>query len=141
MRLGALDRLKRYRRVESCQHALVRHRKSEQVDVRELAMSLDVVPAEPSRIAYAYRVLPEDMMAIRTEGPQTRGCIFDRRAPAWVGRIGDDTDQRVLCERTSRPWAGAIASEPGVSRLVMQRGRDQTAQPGRLRQGERTRVA
>jgi hypothetical protein len=77
------------------------------------------------------------MMAIRTEGPQTRGCIFDRRAPAWIGRIGDDTDQRVLCERTSRPWAGAIASEPGVSRLVMQvRGIEQRHQDVHVEQSD-----
>lgn len=83
-------------------------------------MSLDVIPAEPSHIADTYRIRPENMMAVRTEGSQSRGRIFDRCAPARVGRIRENADQRVLCEWTSRPSAAAIASEPCVSRLVMQ---------------------
>ncbi len=85
-------------------------------------MALNVIPVEPSGIAYADRVRPEKMLAIRTEGSQTRGCILKRRAPAGIGRIGQYADQRVLRKRTSRPSAAAIASEPGVSRLVMHVG-------------------
>ena len=118
----ALDRLKRDRGVESGQPALVRYRKREQIHVGKLAMALNVIPAEPSGVAYAYRVRPEKMLTTRAEGLQTRGCILRRRAPARIGRIGQYADQPVLCERTSRPSAAAIASEPGVRRLVMQVG-------------------
>ena len=85
-------------------------------------MTLNVIPEEPSGVAYADRVRPENMLTIRTEGAQTRGCILDRGAPARIGRSGQDADQRVLRKRTSRPSAAAIASEPRVSRLVMHVG-------------------
>jgi hypothetical protein len=118
----ALDRLERNRGIESSQPAAVRYRKCEKVNVCKLAMALNVIPAEPSGVAYADRVRPENMLTIRTEGTQTCGCILDRGAPARVGRSGRDADHRVLRKRTSRPSAAAIASEPGVSRLVMHVG-------------------
>ncbi len=106
------DRFERDRGIESGQPATVRYRKREKIDVGKLAMTLNVIPAEPSEVAYADRVRPENMLTIRTEGTQTCGCILDRGAPARVGRSGQDADQRVFRERTSRPSATAIASEP-----------------------------
>lgn len=62
------------------------------------------------------------MGAIRTECSQTRGCIFYSRAPARIGRIGQYSDQCVFGQRASRPSTTAIASEPCVSRFVMDVG-------------------
>jgi hypothetical protein len=63
------------------------------------------------------------MQTIRTEDSQTRSGILDRRAPARIGRIGQYANQCVFSERTGRPSAAAIATEPRVSCLVMQVGR------------------
>jgi hypothetical protein len=115
-----LDRLERDRGIESGQPAFVRYREREQIDVRKLPMPLNVSPAEPSGIEHAHRIGPENMLTVRTEGSQTRGCVFDCGSLAGIGRIGKYSDECVLGERTSRPSAAAIASEPGVSRLVMQ---------------------
>src|SRR5258708_16966096 len=100
-------------------------------------MALNVIPSELSGIAHAYRVRPENMLTIRTEGSQTRGSILDRRAPSGIGRIGQYADQRILGERTSRPSAAAIAPEPRVSGLVMQVGGiEQRNQDVRVKQSD-----
>jgi hypothetical protein len=85
-------------------------------------MALNVIPSEPSGIANTYRIGPEDMQTIRTEDSQTPSSILDRRATAGIGRVGQYANQRVFCERTSRPSAAAIATEPLVSCFVMQVG-------------------
>ncbi len=105
-----LDCPKRDRGVEGGQSALIRYRKSEKVDVGKLAVALNAVPMEPTGIAHADRVRPENVLTIRTEG---------RGAPARIGRIGQYTDERVLRERTRRPSLEAVASALGVSPLVM----------------------
>src|ERR1700730_473907 len=83
-------------------------------------MPLDAAPAETSGVAQAHRVGPENMLTVRTEGSQPRGCILDCGSAAGIGRIGQYANQRVFGERTCRPSAAAIASDPAVSRLVMQ---------------------
>lgn len=65
------DRLKRDRGVERGQSATVRYRKGEKVNVRKLAMALNVIPAEPSGVSYTDRVRPEIVLPIRTEGFET----------------------------------------------------------------------
>ena len=92
-------------------------------------MTLNVGPAEPSGISHAHRIRPKKMQPIRTESSHARGSVLDGRPAARIGRIGQDTDQCVLGERTSRPSEAAVASEPRVSRLVMQmRGIEQRDQ-------------
>jgi hypothetical protein len=104
-------------------------------------MTLNVIPSELSAVAYAYRVRPEEMLTIRAESSQTRGRILYRRAPAGIGRIGQNADQRVLREWTGRPSAAAIVSEPCMRRLVMQvRGIEQRNQDVYVEQSDHARL-
>lgn len=86
-------------------------------------MALNVVPSEPSGLADAKRIGPEDMQTIRAQGSQAQSCIRHSRARARIRRIGQYANQRVLGERATRPSSTAIAPEPCVRRLVMQMGR------------------
>ncbi len=115
----AVDCLERDRGIESGQAAFVRDLKLEQINVRELPMTLNVIPSKASGFAHTHRVRPENMLTIRAEGPRARGRIFGRRAAAGRGRIGQCAHQRILRERTSRPSAGPIAPKPRDRGLVM----------------------
>jgi hypothetical protein len=118
----AFYRFKRDRGIEGGKSATVRYRKGEKVDVGELAMALNVIPVEPSRIAYADRAGPEHMLTNRTEGSQTCGCVLHRGAASGIRWIGQHPDQRVLSNCTSGPLAAAIRPEPDMRRFVMQMG-------------------
>ena len=83
-------------------------------------MALNVFPSESSGVAYAYRVRPENVLAIRTEGLQTQGCVLDCGAPTRIRRIGQYADKRILSKRTCRPSSASNLFEPGMSRLVIQ---------------------
>lgn len=82
----AVDCLERDRGIESGQAAFVRDLKLEQINVRELPMTLNVIPSKASGFAHTHRVRPENMLTIRAEGPRARGRIFGRRAAAGRGR-------------------------------------------------------
>lgn len=85
-------------------------------------MALNVIPSESTSIANAHGIGPEDMQPIRTKNSQTGSAVLDRSAPAWIRRIGQYSNQRVFGERTSRPPAATIATEPQVSCLMVQVG-------------------
>lgn len=85
-------------------------------------MPLNVPPLEPRALANADRIRPEDMFAVGAEGPEPRGCILHRRAPAGIRRIGQYAHQRVFSQWTGRPAMMLIDSEPCVSRLVVHVG-------------------
>ena len=85
-------------------------------------MALNVIPSESTSIANAHGIGPEDMQPIRTKNSQTGSAVLDRSAPAWIRRIGQYSNQRVFRERTSRPPAATIATEPQVSCLMVQVG-------------------
>ena len=118
-----IDGAKRDRRVEGGELPLVRYRECEQIDVRELTMTLDVIPSKASIFSHADRVRPKDVLALGAEGSQSGGRIFDCGAGARVGGVREHAHECVFRKRTSRPSMPTTSSEPGVSRFVMHMGR------------------
>ena len=83
--LCALNGSKRDRRIEGGQPSLVRYREGEQIGVRELTMTLDVIPSKAAIFSHADRVRPKDVMVLGAEGSR----VFDRGAGARVRGIRD----------------------------------------------------
>ena len=82
-------------------------------------MTLNPIPLEAIAIANAHRIGPENVLAIRAEGSETRDAILNRGAVAGISRVRQNTNERVLGQRASRPSSIPIEAEPSVCRLVM----------------------
>ncbi len=117
--LRPFDCIRRDSGVKGRQTSLIRYRQSEQVNVGQLAVTLDVLPAKAPELTYADRVWPKYMFALSTEGLQTRRCIFFGGGLTWIRRVGQYSNECVLRQRTGRPSILTIAPEPLVRRFMM----------------------
>jgi hypothetical protein len=105
--------------VKGRQTSLIRYRQGEQVNVGQLAVTLDVIPAKAPALTDAHGIWPKYMLALRTEGLQTRRCIFYGGGLTWIRRVGEYSNECVLRQRTGRPSILTIDLEPLVRRFMM----------------------
>jgi len=62
--LRRLNCIKRDGGVKGRQASLIRYRQSEQINVGQLTVALDVIPSEASALTYADRIWPKHVLAL-----------------------------------------------------------------------------
>jgi hypothetical protein len=100
---------KRDSEVKGRQTSLIRYCQSEQVNVGQLALTRDVIPAKAPALTYADGIWPEYILALRTEGLQMRRRIFCGGGLTWIRWVGQYSNELVLRMRTCRPSILTIA--------------------------------
>lgn len=118
-RLGADHSPQRDTPVEGHEPASVGDCKAQEVDIRELAVPLDVGWLEVITFAHRDGVLPEEMICALPDFGEPGDGISQTGALAGILRIRDDPHESILGQRARGPAPTLVMAEPLVRRLVV----------------------
>jgi hypothetical protein len=89
--LCALNGSKRDRRIEGGEPSLIRQRRREQINLRKLAMALDVLPSKAAGFPHTHRIRPEDVLPVGAESSQSSRSVLHGSAGAGIGWVRQHT--------------------------------------------------
>ena len=105
--------------IERDETAPLFRRQTQQVDVRQLAMTARKREIEQPFVAQRDSVRPEFVMTARAERPEVIDQFGYREELTSARQVAKDPDEPVLCQRAGCPPGRAIVLEPVVRELMM----------------------